>query len=266
MSARPQPAIFLGHGSPMNALEDNQFTRAWQTLGQGFGKPKAILMISAHWMTSAVAVTAMTQPKTIHDFGGFPPALFAMQYPAPGDPVLAQRVADMLAPLAVHQDHSWGLDHGTWSVLVKMYPDADVPIVQLSLNLNEDEAFHYALGQKLAALRDEGVMIIASGNVVHNLRRLDPRASGNNSGFEWAHNFNNAIRTAIEQRDFAAVVNYQQFGQSAELSVPTVEHYLPLLYVLGAANANDQIEILCDELVMGSISMMSVVVHAETSV
>lgn len=266
MSARTQAAIFLGHGSPMNALEENQFTQVWQALGQRFGKPKAILAISAHWMTSAVAVTAMTQPKTIHDFGGFPPALFALQYPAPGDPELAQRVADMLAPLTVQQDHSWGLDHGSWSVLIKMYPDADVPVVQLSLNLNEGEAFHYALGQKLAALRDEGVMIIASGNIVHNLRRLDPRASGKNGGFEWAHQFNDQIRTAITQGDFATVINYQQFGQSAELSVPTVEHYLPLLYVLGAARANDQIEILCDELVMGSISMMSVVVHENTAI
>lgn len=265
MTASKQPAIFLGHGSPMNALEDNQFTQAWQTLGQRFGKPKAILAISAHWMTSAVAVTAMTQPKTIHDFGGFPPALFAVQYPAPGDPPLAQRVSNMLAPLAVQQDQSWGLDHGTWSVLVKMYPDADVPVVQLSLNMHEGEAFHYALGQKLAALRNEGVMIIASGNVVHNLRRLDQRAGDGHGGFDWAHHFNDQIRNAIEQRDFAAVVNYQQFGASAELSVPTVEHYLPLLYVLGAASANDQIEILCDALVMGSISMMSVVVHEEAA-
>lgn len=265
MSARTQPAIFLGHGSPMNALEENQFTQAWHRLGQRFGKPKAILAISAHWMTSGVAVTAMTQPKTIHDFGGFPPALFALQYPAAGDPALAQRVADMLTPLAVQQNHSWGLDHGTWSVLVKIYPDADVPVVQLSLNLDEDAGFHYALGQKLAALRDEGVMMIASGNVVHNLRRLDPRASGNKGGFEWAHQFNDQIRTAIIQGNFAAAINYQQFGYSAELSVPTVEHYLPLLYVLGAARANDQIEILCDELVMGAISMMSVLVHEEAS-
>lgn len=261
MSALKQPAIFLGHGSPMNALEENQFTQAWRALGQRFGKPKAILAISAHWMTSAVAVTAMPQPKTIHDFGGFPAALFALQYPAPGDPALAKRVADMLAPLTVHQDHSWGLDHGTWSVLVNMYPDADVPIVQLSLNLHEDEAFHFALGQQLAALREEGVMIIASGNVVHNLRLLDPRASAQQSSFDWAHQFNDHIRHAIVQHDFAAVVNYQEFGNSAKLSVPTVEHYLPLLYVLGAVGANDQIDILCDELVMGAISMMSVVVH-----
>lgn len=259
MSISKQPAIFLGHGSPMNAIEDNQFTQTWQTLGQRFGKPKAILAISAHWMTSAVAVTAMAQPATIHDFGGFPAALFAVQYPAPGAPALAQRVAEILAPLTVHQDQAWGLDHGTWSVLVKMYPDADVPIVQLSLNLHEAEAFHFNLGQKLAALREEGVMIIASGNVVHNLRRLDPAAA--DSGFAWAHEFNDHIRTAIQQRDFAATINYQQLGASANLSVPTVEHYLPLLYVLGAVRADDQIEILNDAMVMGSISMMSVVAH-----
>lgn len=266
MSASKQPAIFLGHGSPMNALEENQFTQAWQALGQRFGKPKAILAISAHWMTSAVAVTAMTQPKTIHDFGGFPAALFAQQYPAPGDPALAQHIADILAPLTVHQDHSWGLDHGTWSVLVKMYPDAQVPVVQLSLNLHENEAFHFALGQKLAALREEGVMILASGNIVHNLRLLDPRANGQQAGFDWAHQFNDHIRHAIEQRDFAAVVNYQLFGNSAKLSVPTVEHYLPLLYVLGAADSEDNLEIICDELVMGSISMMSVVVQQKSTV
>lgn len=251
-----QPAIFLGHGSPMNALEDNQFTAVWQTLGARF-QPKAILVISAHWMTSAVAVTAMSQPKTIHDFGGFPPALFAAQYPAPGSPELAQRVAQLLAPMVVHQDHAWGLDHGSWSVLMKMYPAAEIPVVQLSLNMNKAEAFHFSLGQRLASLRDEGVMILASGNVVHNLRRLDP----NVAGFEWAHTFNQHIRSAIENQDFAAVIDYARFGNEARLSVPTVEHYLPLLYVLGAKRDADRIEIHADDLVMGSISMMSVVVH-----
>jgi len=256
MKHSTQPAIFLGHGSPMNALEDNQFTAVWRELGVRF-QPKAILVISAHWMTSALAVTAMSQPKTIHDFGGFPPALFAAQYPAPGSPELAQRVAQLLAPMHVHQDHAWGLDHGTWSVLMKMYPAADIPVVQLSLNMNESEAFHFSLGQKLASLRDEGVMILASGNVVHNLRRLDPSVAG----FDWAYSFNQHVRSAIENQEFAAVIDYTRFGNEARLSVPAVEHYLPLLYALGAKRDADRIEIHADELVMGAISMMSVVVH-----
>jgi len=259
MSKPRQPALFLGHGSPMNALEDNQFTQSWAQLGrefsQGGNKPKAILMISAHWMSDAVAVTAMSQPKTIHDFGGFPAALFAMQYPAPGSPELAQRIAQVLAPMPVLQDQEWGLDHGAWSVLVKMFPDADIPVVQLSLNLNENEAFHFNLGQRLAGLREEGVMIIASGNVVHNLRRLAPRVAS----FDWAQRFNDAIRDAIVKENFADTVNYHQFGSDAQLSVPTSEHYLPLLYILGAKHPDDQIRIENNEMVMGSISMMSVI-------
>lgn len=255
MNTQTQPAIFLGHGSPMNALENNQFTETWKQLGARF-KPKAILAISAHWTTTTVAVTSMSAPRTIHDFGGFPPALFAAQYPAPGNPELAQRVAQLLAPIHVHQDRDWGLDHGSWSVLMKMYPEADIPVVQLSLNMNQDEAFHFALGQRLASLRDEGVMLLASGNVVHNLRRLDPHVDG----FDWAQRFNQQVRAAIENNHFEALVNYTQFGQDAQLAVPTVEHYLPLLYILGAKRDTDHVEILSDELVMGSISMMSLVI------
>ena len=251
-----QPAIFLGHGSPMNAIEENQFTAAWEELGRKFPKPKAILAISAHWMTANVAFTAMSEPRTIHDFGGFPPALFATNYPAPGSPELAQRIVQLLGPLHVHQDYTWGLDHGTWSVLIKMYPEADIPIVQLSLNLHENTEFHFRLGKQLASLRDEGVMILASGNIVHNLRRLE----SHNQGFDWAQRFDTHIHDAILREDFAAVTNYTQFGQDAQLSVPTVEHYLPLLYVLGAKREGDQISIINKELVMGSISMTSVVI------
>jgi 4,5-DOPA dioxygenase extradiol len=259
MSKPRQPALFLGHGSPMYALEENQFTQSWSQLGrefsQGGNKPKAFLMISAHWMTDVVAVTAMSRPKTIHDFGGFPPALYAMRYPAPGSPELAQRIAQALAPMPVLQDQEWGLDHGAWSVLMKMFPEADIPVVQLSLNLNENTAFHFSLGQRLAGLREEGVMIIASGNVVHNLRRLDPRVAG----FDWAQRFNGIIREAILKENFADAVNYHQFGNDAQLSVPTSEHYLPLLYILGAKHPDDQIRIENDEMAMGSISMMSVI-------
>lgn len=250
------PAIFYGHGSPMNALDDNPYTRVWQGFAARFAQPKAILAISAHWTTHGTAVTAMSAPKTIHDFGGFPKALFEVNYPAPGDSPLAARVAQILAPLPVRMDQEWGLDHGTWSVLVKTYPQANVPVVQLSLDMTQPAAFHFALGQKLARLRDEGIMIIASGNVVHNLARMNPRSSG----YDWAQRFNLAMRTAILDGQFEQVVNYQALGQDAALSVPTSEHFLPLLYVLGARIEDEPIEIVAEGMELGSISMMSVVI------
>ncbi|QJQ06674.1 4,5-DOPA dioxygenase extradiol [Undibacterium piscinae] len=259
MSATPRmPAIFFGHGSPMNALEDNRYTRVWESFATRFARPKAILAVSAHWTTHGTAVSAMSAPKTIHDFGGFPQALFDVRYPAPGDPALAARVAQLLAPLTptpVQLDQSWGLDHGTWSVLLKTYPDASIPVVQLSVDMNEPPAYHFALGQRLATLRDEGVMIIASGNVVHNLRTMDPRSTG----YDWAHRFNDAIRDSIVQGKFEQVVNYLALGQDAKLSVPTSEHFLPLLYVLGARLNDERTEIVAEGMELGSISMMSVV-------
>lgn len=250
------PAIFYGHGSPMNALEDNAYTRVWESFGQRFPHPRAILVVSAHWTTRGTAVTAMEAPKTIHDFGGFPQALFEMSYPAPGDPALAARVAQLLAPLPVHLDQQWGLDHGTWSVLIKSYPKADIPVLQLSLDMTQPAAYHFALGQKLAALRDEGVLLVGSGNVVHNLGRMDPRSSGH----DWALRFNLAMRTAIAAGQFAQVVDYESLGQDARLSVPTSEHFLPLLYVLGARSGDDRIEIVAEGMELGAISMMSVLI------
>lgn len=250
------PAIFVGHGSPMNAIENNIYTQAWEALGQRFPAPKAILMISAHWMTRGVAVTAMKQPQTIHDFGGFPQALFDIQYPAPGDPALAQHIAQHLAPLPVVLDQQWGLDHGTWSVLVKMYPYAQIPVIQLSLDLTQPASWHFELGQRLAALRDEGIMLMASGNVVHNLRRM----AFQSPGFDWAHRFNNVMRKAILEDDTEKLVNYQQFGQDAALSVPTSEHFLPLLYVMGSKNGHDKTEIVVDGMDLGAISMMTVLI------
>jgi 4,5-DOPA dioxygenase extradiol len=250
------PVIFYGHGSPMNALDDNVYTRVWQSFAERFARPKAILAISAHWTTRGTAVTAMAAPKTIHDFGGFPKALFDVRYPAPGDPALAARVAQILAPIPVRMDQEWGLDHGTWSVLLKTYPKADIPVVQLSLDITQDPAYHFALGQKLATLRDEGVMIIASGNVVHNLARMDPRSSG----YDWAQRFNLAMRTAILAGQFEHVVNYAALGTDAALSVPTSEHFLPLLYVLGAKSADEPLEIVAEGMELGAISMMSVVI------
>ncbi len=250
------PAIFYGHGSPMNALEDNTYTRVWQSFADRFARPKAILAISAHWTTRGTAVTAMAAPKTIHDFGGFPKALFDVLYPAPGDPILAARVAQILAPIPVKMDQEWGLDHGTWSVLIKTYPNADIPVVQLSLDMTQDANYHFALGQKLASLRDEGIVIIASGNVVHNLARMDPRSSG----YDWAQRFNLAMRTAILAGQFNQVVNYHSFGQDAALSVPTSEHFLPLLYVLGARVGDEPVEVVAEGMELGAISMMSVVI------
>ena len=257
MSSLRQPAIFFGHGSPMNALEENNFTRAWAELGQRFARPKAILMISAHWMTNQVAVTAMQQPQTIHDFGGFPPALFAMQYPAAGSPELAARVAQLLAPLRVVQDQTWGLDHGTWSVLAKVYPQANVPVVQLSLNMNEAPAFHYELGRQLSVIRDEGVMLMASGNVVHNLRQLNPSVRA----YDWAERFDSLIRDTVLAGQFEQIVQFDQLGMDARLSIPSTEHFLPLLYILGAKREEDKTEIFCNELAMGSISMTSYLFH-----
>lgn len=250
------PAIFYGHGSPMNALEDNAYTRIWQSFAERFTRPKAILAISAHWTTRGTAVTAMAAPKTIHDFGGFPKALFDVRYLTAGDPALATRVAQALAPIPVRMDQEWGLDHGTWSVLIKTYPKADIPVVQLSLDMTQDAAYHFALGQKLAGLRDEGVMIIGSGNVVHNLARMDPRSGG----VDWAQRFNLAMRTAILAGQFEQVVNYKALGQDAALSVPTSEHFLPLLYVLGARQADEPVEIVAEGMELGAISMMSVVI------
>lgn len=261
MSATPRmPAIFYGHGSPINALDENAYTRVWQSFATRFPRPKAILAVSAHWLTRGVAVTAMAAPKTIHDFGGFPQALFEVAYPAPGDPALAQRVAQLLAPgLApekVQLDQQWGLDHGTWSVLLKTYPQADIPVVQLSLDVHQPPAFHFALGQQLAALRDEGVMIIGSGNVVHNLRYLDAQSTG----YDWAQRFNTKMRDAMLAGDLQTVLNYAADGRDAALSVPTAEHFLPLLYVLGAKAAGESLEIVNDGMELGAIGMMSVLV------
>ncbi|MDE3196125.1 MAG: 4,5-DOPA dioxygenase extradiol, partial [Acidobacteriota bacterium] len=228
-----QPAIFFGHGNPMNALADNEYTRAWRGIGDRTGKPKAILAISAHWFVPGAAVTVSTAPRTIHDFGGFPRELYRVRYPAPGDPDLALRVQKLLAPLPVVLDNSWGLDHGTWSVLKHVYPDADVPVVQLSIDETKPAAFHFEAGLRLAQLRDEGVLIAGSGNLVHNLHAY---AWGRHAPdpYDWAVRFEGEVRQAIQAREFAPLVEYEKLGRDAMLSIPTPEHYLPLLYVLGA--------------------------------
>ncbi|MGH8807813.1 MAG: 4,5-DOPA dioxygenase extradiol [Noviherbaspirillum sp.] len=254
------PAIFIGHGSPMNALQDNAYTQAWNDLGKSFPKPKAIVAVSAHWYTRGTAVTATAAPQTIHDFGGFPQALFDVQYPAPGEPALAARVRDLLAPVDVQLDRSWGLDHGTWSVLLKMYPDADVPVIQLSIDATQPNEFHHALGQRLATLRDESILILGSGNVVHNLRTMQWGGTG---AYDWAQRFNDAVRDSLLRGDGEKLVNYQQWGQDAQLSVPTPEHFLPLLYIAGARQEDEAITIPVDGIEMGSISMLAAVVGGD---
>lgn len=251
------PALFLGHGSPMNVLENNPYTQAWQALGQSLPRPKAIIAVSAHWYTRGTAVTAMEKPRTIHDFGGFPQALFDTQYPAPGSPELAAKIQQVLAPHPVVADQSqWGFDHGSWGVLIKMYPNADIPVVQLSVDGTQPAAHHYELGRKLAALRDEGFMIVASGNVVHNLRMI--KWDGGGEPYPWAVSFNQFVRDNLTyQGDDHPLVNFMQH-EGAALSNPTPDHFLPLLYVLGGWDGKEPISIPIDGLDMGSISMLSV--------
>lgn len=261
------PVMFMGHGSPMNAIEDNGYRRSWQALGQEFGdhaganfpKPQLILCISAHWLTRGWWLTAMARPKTIHDFGGFPAELFAQQYPAPGAPEAAQELsATLTSPIsggAVGLDQSeWGLDHGTWSVIKPMFPGADIPVMQLSMDYSGAPAEHYALGQQLKALRNRGVLIVGSGNIVHNLRTMRVGAP-----HDYAVEFDAAIAQNLASGNLAALANFQKLGALAELAHPTWEHYLPLLYAAGAADGTDTLRTFNDNLVMGSISMRSTV-------
>lgn len=257
------PALFVGHGNPMNALERNIHTEIWRNLGESLPRPKAILAVSAHWYTRGTGVTAMVQPKTIHDFRGFPPALFAQRYPAPGDPTLATRARELLQPVVVTADQEWGLDHGTWSVLVHVYPQADIPVVQLSIDATQPAEYHYQLGQRLSALRDEGVLIFGSGNVVHNLQAAKWGADA--SAYPWASAFNEQLRGALARGEHKAAIEYQSHGEAASLSVPTPEHYLPLLYVLGAGSAGDAVSFPTDGIEMGSISMLTVLLQPKTN-
>ncbi|MBE7375703.1 4,5-DOPA dioxygenase extradiol [Pseudomonas sp. AL-54] len=251
------PALFIGHGTPMNALEQNVFTQSWAALGHCIGKPKAILVVSAHWQTRGVAVTAMQRPETINDFGAFPKALFDKTYPAPGSPELAQRIARLLQPLSVAQDHSWGLDHGAWSILVHLYPQADVPVVQLSMDATQSPSFHYELGQRLQPLRDEGVLIVGTGNVVHNLGRLDWGMPEN--GYDWAERFQARVQEIVTAGQDWALTNFAQMGADAQRSIPSADHFLPLLYVLGSRDREDDaLEFVTPQCVFGSLSMMSI--------
>jgi 4,5-DOPA dioxygenase extradiol len=266
-SPKRQPVLFLGHGSPMNVITDNVFKTTWEKLGQEiiatYGKPKAVLCISAHWLTRGTWVTAMAKPKTIHDFGGFPQELFDQQYPAPGMPELAAQLsATIQEPPIGMDDREWGLDHGSWGVLKPMFPAADIPVVQLSMDYPQPIATHYALGQKLRALRDQGVLIVGSGNVVHNLRvmRFDPRDPNlADEGYDWAVDFDERIGQAIASGDHQALIDFQKLGSLATQAHPTYDHYLPLLYTAGAANAGEPVRQFNVAFQGASISMRSVV-------
>jgi 4,5-DOPA dioxygenase extradiol len=255
--AAPLPAVFVGHGNPMNALASNAWTRAWAALGAALPRPRAVLAISAHWYLPATAVTAQPAPRTIHDFGGFPRALYEVRYPAPGDAALAAEVQRLLAPLPVPADQSWGLDHGTWSVLRHLYPQADVPVVQLSIDERQPAAFHYRLGERLRPLRDRGVLLLGSGDVVHNLESYawggHPREP-----YEWALRFEARVRERLGAGDHAALIDYASLGDDALLAVPTPEHYLPLLYVLGAGVAGEPVSFPVEGMDGGSVSMLAV--------
>ena len=252
------PVLFLGHGSPMNAIEDNIFVKAFQELGNSIPTPKAIICVSAHWFTNGTMVTAMDFPSTIHDFGGFPKELYEVQYNAKGERELAKTTKEILKPIEVKLDYDWGLDHGAWSVLKHLYPKADIPVIQLSIDYRKEPEYHFELAQKLKNLREKGVLIVGSGNIVHNLGLLDfPNLNKENYGFDWALESKNKINDWIIDGDLKSLIDYRNKGRAINLSIPTPEHFLPLIYALGLKQKSDSISIFNDQMVGGSISMTS---------
>jgi 4,5-DOPA dioxygenase extradiol len=255
--AKPMPAIFFGHGNPMNALLKNDYTEKWAAIGAGIPRPRAVLCVSAHWYLPGTAVTGMLRPRTIHDFGGFPQALHEVNYPAPGDPELARRVSDLLAPVVVNLDQRWGLDHGTWSVLCHVFPEADVPVIQLSMDETQPAAYHYEIARRLAPLRDEGILVIGSGNLVHNLHtyawgrhRVEP--------FDWAVRFEQQARELLIAGNHGPLVSYETLGRDARLSAPTPDHYLPLLYVIALRRTDEPVSFPVEGVDGGSVSMLTI--------
>jgi 4,5-DOPA dioxygenase extradiol len=253
------PVLFIGHGSPMNAIEDNEFSRGWREMGRRLPKPAAILCISAHWETRGTLVTAMEHPQTIHDFGGFPERLYKVQYPAPGDPSLAMETKETVRSRIVELDHKWGLDHGAWSVIRRLYPEADVPVVQMSLDYYMKPRDHYDMAKELAGLRKKGVLIIGSGNMVHNLGLVSwEHIDTPGFGFDWAVEAGGRMKRMIIDGDHQSLINYGSQGKAFSLAIPTAEHFLPLLYVLALREGDEEIELFNDSLVAGSLSMTSV--------
>ena len=253
------PVLFIGHGSPMNGIENNEFSQTWVKMGQQIVRPKAVLVISAHWLTRGTHITAMDEPKTIHDFGGFPQALFDVQYPAKGSPELAAATKSLITTTDVGLDHDWGLDHGTWTVVRHMYPDADIPVLQLSIDYGQPPQYHYELAKEITSLRKKGVLIIGSGNMVHNLRMVDwHKLREPEYGYDWAIEMNTIFKQKIADGNHQDLINYQSLNKAAMLAIPTPDHYYPLLYTLGLQDKNDNISFFNDKLVGGSLNMTSV--------
>lgn len=256
---RLMPVLFIGHGSPMNGIEDTAFSRRWTQMAKEIPAPAAVLVVSAHWFTNGTKITAMDFPETIHDFGGFPPALFAVQYPAPGNPALAKEAAGLIRSAKVELNHDWGLDHGTWTVVRHMYPEAEIPVLQLSIDYTKGPQYHYDLARELMALRKKGVLIIGSGNMVHNLRMVAwEKLSVQGYGYDWALQINEQFKTLIQENDHKPLINYSQLGREAALAIPTPEHYLPLMYTLGLKAGKEPVSFFNDQAVGGSLTMTSV--------
>jgi 4,5-DOPA dioxygenase extradiol len=253
------PVLFVGHGSPMNAIEENEFVDNWRQLGETLPRPKSIMCISAHWETQGTQVTSMQNPQTIHDFGGFPCALYEIEYPAPGNPQLAKETIETVKSSSVLPDEKWGLDHGTWSVIRRMYPNADIPVVQISLDYNKSPRDHYKLAKELAGFRKKGVLIIGSGNIVHNLRQVAwDKVDEPEFGFDWALEANLKIKNLILKGDYKSLIDYKMLGKEVQLATPTPDHYLPLLYALALKNEDEEVSFFNDKAVMGSLTMTSV--------
>lgn len=252
------PVLFVGHGSPMNAIEDNEFSQYWKKLAGEIEKPNAVLCISAHWLTKGTFITAMEKPETIHDFGGFPQSLFDVQYPAPGDPKLAEETSKLITTTEVILDHDWGIDHGTWSVVKNMYPNADIPVLQLSIDYNQPAQYHYDLAKQINSLRKKGVLIIGSGNMVHNLGMIAWDKINESYGFDWAIEMNTIFKKKIEDNDHKALIDYEKLNLAAKLAIPTPDHYYPLIYTLGIKEEKDSISFFNDKPVAGSLTMTSV--------
>lgn len=253
------PALFVGHGSPMNGIEDNEFSRRWTKIAQEIPEPAAVLVVSAHWLSNGTKVTAMDFPKTIHDFGGFPQELFDVQYPAPGSTIIANETVKLLHSVHAELDHDWGLDHGAWTVVRNMYPKANIPVLQLSIDYNKAPQYHYELAKELFSLRKKGVLILGSGNMVHNLGMVAwDKLSVPGFGFDWAHELNAKFKNLIANGDHQALINYQSISPDINLAIPTLEHYLPLIYNLGLQDKNEEVSFFNDMAVGGSLTMTSV--------
>lgn len=261
LQGEKQPVLFIGHGSPMNGIQDNEFSRNWNKLGKELPKPKAVLVISAHWLTWGTYVTAMDNPRTIHDFGGFPQDLFDVQYPAKGNPELAKHTSELITHANVKMDHEWGLDHGAWTVVRHMYPDADIPVLQLSIDYNKPPEYHYNLAKDLTKLREKGVLILGSGNMVHNLRMVAwDKLNDDNYGYDWAIEMNEIFKQKIADGNHKELMDYDKLNKAAKLAIPTPDHYYPLLYSLALQDKKDEISFFNDKLVGGSLNMTSVLI------